>query len=104
MFPRISRVVLLLPLALFAQTSAGAVAWLGPAQMKPPRSNSPLASSDSPAFFREVRRFPLRRIAPALASLPVFMLGLLIWQVLLGHSWGKRPMSNGDVIGWTIFL
>jgi hypothetical protein len=32
------------------------------------------------------------------------MLGLLIWQVLLGHPWGKHPMSNGEVIGWTVFL
>jgi hypothetical protein len=32
------------------------------------------------------------------------MLGLLIWQVLLGHAWGKHSMSNGDVIGWTVFL
>jgi len=32
------------------------------------------------------------------------MLGLLIWQVLLGHPWGKHPMSNGDVISWTVFL
>ena len=32
------------------------------------------------------------------------MLGLLIWQVLLGHPWGKHSMSNGDVIGWTAFL
>ena len=32
------------------------------------------------------------------------MLVLLIWQVLLGHSWGKQPMSNANVIGWTIFL
>jgi hypothetical protein len=32
------------------------------------------------------------------------MLGLLIWQVILGHTWGKRPMSNSDVVGWTVFL
>jgi hypothetical protein len=32
------------------------------------------------------------------------MLGLLIWQVVLGHTWGKHPMSNGDIIGWTVFL
>ena len=32
------------------------------------------------------------------------MLGVLIWQVMLGHAWGKHPMSNGDVIGWTVFL
>jgi hypothetical protein len=63
-----------------------------------------LASSDNRPVFREVQRFPLRRIAVALASPPCFMLGLLIWQVVLGHSWGKHPMSNGDVIGWTVFL
>jgi hypothetical protein len=63
-----------------------------------------LASSDKQPAFREVQRFPLRRIAVALASPPCFMLGLLIWQVLLGHTWGKHPMSNGDVIGWTVFL
>jgi hypothetical protein len=51
-----------------------------------------------------VQRFPLRRIAVALASPPCFMLGLLIWQVVLGHAWGKHPMSHADVIGWTIFL
>jgi len=32
------------------------------------------------------------------------MLGLLIWQVLLGHHWGKHSLSNGNVIGWTLFL
>lgn len=63
-----------------------------------------MASSDSRPLFREVQRFPLRRIAVALASPPCFMLGLLIWQVVLGHAWGKHPMSNADVIGWTIFL
>jgi hypothetical protein len=63
-----------------------------------------LASSDSRPVFREVQRFPLRRIAVALASPPCFMLGLLIWQVVLGHAWGKHPMSNGDVIGWTVFV
>jgi len=63
-----------------------------------------LASSDSRPVFREVQRFPLRRIALALASPPCFLLGLLIWQVMLGHTWGKHPMSNGDVIGWTVFL
>jgi hypothetical protein len=63
-----------------------------------------LAFSDRLPIFREVQRFPLRRIAVALASPPCFMLGLLIWQVLLGHPWGKHSMSNGDVIGWTVFL
>ena len=35
---------------------------------------------------------------------PVGMLGLLVWQVILGHTFSKQPISNGDVIGWTIFL
>lgn len=39
-----------------------------------------------------------------LAIPPLGMLLLLVWQVLLGHPWGKAPMSNGNVIGWTIFL
>lgn len=32
------------------------------------------------------------------------MLALLIWQVVLGHPSGKTPTSNGNLIGWTIFL
>jgi hypothetical protein len=46
----------------------------------------------------------MRRIALALACPPCFMLGLLIWQVILGHPWGKHPMSNADIVGWTVFL
>jgi hypothetical protein len=63
-----------------------------------------LASSGSGTVFREVQRFPLRRIAVTLAIPPCCLLGLLIWQVVLGHPWGKQPMSNANVIGWTIFL
>jgi hypothetical protein len=62
-----------------------------------------LASSDSRTLFREVQGFPLRRIGLALLSPPCFMLGLLIWQVVLGHPWGRRPISNANVIGWTVF-
>ena len=50
------------------------------------------------------QRFPTRRLALVLAMPPSVMVLLLIWQVLLGHPWGKHPMSNGDVIGRTIFL
>jgi hypothetical protein len=32
------------------------------------------------------------------------MLLLAIWQVGLGRSSGKQPMSNAVIIGWTIFL
>ena len=55
-------------------------------------------------FFREKQGFPLRRIGPALATPPFIMLALLIWQVAFHHPWGKHPMSNANVIGWTIFL
>jgi hypothetical protein len=54
--------------------------------------------------FYEVQRFPLRRIGVALAIPPCGMVGLLIWQVVLGHPWGKQPLSNGNIIGWTVFL
>jgi hypothetical protein len=58
----------------------------------------------SDLLFYEKQRFALRRIGFALATPPCIMLGLVIWQVVLGHSWGKQPMSNASVIGWTIFL
>lgn len=32
------------------------------------------------------------------------MAAILLWQVLLGHGWGKYSISNRNVIGWTIFL
>jgi hypothetical protein len=55
-------------------------------------------------LFYEKQRFPLRRVALGLAAPPCVMLGLLIWQVVLGRPVWKQPMSNGNVIGWTIFL
>jgi hypothetical protein len=58
--------------------------------------------NSSPLFF-EKQRFPLRRIGMVLAP-PCVMTCLLMWQVVWGHPWGKQPMSNGNVIGWTIFL
>jgi hypothetical protein len=60
--------------------------------------------SDSRQSFYEVQRFPLRRVAVALAIPPCGMVALLIWQVVLGHPWGKQPMSNANIIGWTAFL
>ncbi|MGB6947214.1 MAG: hypothetical protein WBE37_32745 [Bryobacteraceae bacterium] len=55
-------------------------------------------------MFHEVQRLPLRRVGVVLAIPPLGMLGLLVWQVVLGHPWGKQPMSNANVIGWTVFL
>jgi len=61
-------------------------------------------SSGAQLLFHEVQRFRLKRPRILLAIPPVAMLMLLIWQVILGHPWGRQPMSNGSVIGWTIFL
>ena len=59
--------------------------------------------SDGGAFHEE-QRFPLRRTAVLLAIPPCAMMGMLVWQVVLGHPWGQHPMSNASVIGWTVFL
>jgi hypothetical protein len=56
------------------------------------------------AFFHEVQRLPLRRMALMLAIPPSGMSLLLLWQVVLGHPWGQHPMTNTSVIGWTTFL
>ena len=55
-------------------------------------------------MFEEVQGFPLRRVGLALAVPPCGMLALLVWQVMLGHPWGKHPLSNASVVGWTVFL
>ncbi len=44
------------------------------------------------------------RLRLLVAIPPVSMLLLVIWQVVLGHPWGKQPISNAGVIGWTVFL
>jgi len=54
--------------------------------------------------FREEQSLAMRRQRILLAIVPGAMLLLLIWQVILGHPWGKHPISNANVIGWTIFL
>ena len=54
--------------------------------------------------FRELQSFRLKRHRALLAFPPAGMTLLLVWQVVLGHSWGKQPLSNASVIGWTIFL
>ncbi len=44
------------------------------------------------------------RLRILLAIPPVSMLALVLWQVVLGHPWGKQPMSNASIVGWTMFL
>lgn len=58
----------------------------------------------SPVLFREKQAIRQPRVWTLLAILPTGFLILLIWQVALGHKIGKQPMSNGSVIGWTIFI
>lgn len=60
--------------------------------------------SGSAAIFHEQQRFRLKRQRILLAIPPIGMTFLLLWQVILGHPWGKEPLSNTSVIGWTIFL
>lgn len=58
----------------------------------------------SEVFFEEEQPFRQGRLRVVLAAPPLFFLYLLIWQVVLGHPWGKRPMSNGGVIFLFVFL
>jgi hypothetical protein len=55
-------------------------------------------------LFQEQQAFRQPRVWFLLAILPTGFLLLLVWQVLLGHSVGERPLTNGSVIGWTIFM
>jgi hypothetical protein len=61
-------------------------------------------SSSAQPLFREQQSFRQRRVSIFLAIPPAAMLLLLVWQVILGHAWGTKPMSNARVIGWTVFL
>jgi hypothetical protein len=61
-------------------------------------------SRAAPLLFHETQSFRLQRVRLMVAILPAAMSLLLIWQVILGHPWGKQPMSNGNIIGWTVFL
>jgi hypothetical protein len=55
-------------------------------------------------LFFEEQAFRQRRMRLLLAVPPSILLLLAIWQVVLGHPWGKHPMSNAGLIGWTLFL
>ena len=61
-------------------------------------------SSPAQPLFREQQSFRQRRVFILLAIPPGAMLLLLVWQVILGHPWGTKPMSNARVVGWTVFL
>jgi hypothetical protein len=61
-------------------------------------------SGHVPPLYQEKQSFRLKRQRVLLAIPPVGMTLLVIWQAILGHPWGRQPMSNANVIGWTIFL
>ncbi len=55
-------------------------------------------------IFRERQNPVQRHTYIALIVPPCIMVGLVVWQVVLGHTWGKKPMTNGSLIGWTVFV
>jgi hypothetical protein len=59
---------------------------------------------ESNPLFHEEQIFRQLRLRLLTAIPPVTMSLLAIWQVGLGHVWGKNPMSNAGIVGWTIFL
>lgn len=61
-------------------------------------------NSAAQPLFREEQIFRQRRVRILLAIPPAAMFVILVWQVILGHPWGTKPMSNASVIGWTVFL
>jgi len=63
-----------------------------------------MRSPSVPLLFCETQRFRHARLRILTAIPPIGMLLVAIWQIGLGHPWGKSPMSNLSVIGWTIFL
>lgn len=61
-------------------------------------------SRKTPPVFEERQNPVQARTYIALGVPPCVLLGLTVWQVVLGHPWGKQPMSNAGLIGWTIFI
>lgn len=55
-------------------------------------------------LFYEQQAFPQRRVRLLVAIPPAILLLLVLWQVVLGHPVGSRPMSNAGLVVWTIFL
>ena len=56
------------------------------------------------SVFEEVQRIQPLRTKLLLLTMPLFLTGISIRQILLKHPWGKQPMSNGALIFWTLFL
>src|SRR5579872_387052 len=61
-------------------------------------------SGASEPLFHEEQSLRRRRLVILTAIPPLILSLLAIWQVGLGHPWGKQPMSNAGIVGWTIVL
>ena len=61
-------------------------------------------SGKSEPLFHEEQSLRQRRLLILTAIPPLVMLLLTIWQVGLHHPWGRQPMSNTSMIGWTVFV
>jgi hypothetical protein len=68
------------------------------------RSSSPSAHYAEMPLFYEEQPFRQLRLRILTAIPPVVMTLLAVWQVGLRHQLGKEPMSDGSLIGWSIFL
>jgi hypothetical protein len=75
--------------------------WYAPLPAQEKIKQMSRASDD---VFYEEQTFRQTRLLITLAIPPALMTFLAIWQAGLGHTWGKQPMSNASVIGWTVFL
>lgn len=54
--------------------------------------------------FEEVQPLRQPRLLITLAVPPAVMALAAIWQAGFGHPLGQHPISNGALIGWTVFL
>src|ERR1700722_7462792 len=55
-------------------------------------------------LFHEEQSFRQTRLRILTAIPPVAMTLGAIWQVALGHRWGKQPLSDTGLVVWSIFL
>src|SRR5581483_2913937 len=55
-------------------------------------------------LFREVQGFRQKRQRWMLAIPPLALSGIAFFQIVLHHPWGLHPMSDGGILGLTIFL
>jgi hypothetical protein len=55
-------------------------------------------------LFYEQQSFRQTRLRILTAIPPVALTLVAVWQIGLGHRWGKQPMSDAGLTIWSIFL